>query len=84
MPFFSTASWMTHAARFWLWIVLTVPSTGLAILFYKYWRNRRDHKQKKNPNLKHKAESQKDNNDLEMNPLNGGLATSSAVNGNVS
>lgn len=72
---------MTHAARFWLWIVLTVPSTGLAILFYKYWRNRRDHKQKGTNKSEQKAKSQNNNNnnDLEMNRLNGDLGTSSAV-----
>ena len=75
---------MTHAARFWLWIVLTVPSTGLAILFYKYWRNRHDHKQKEKTKSKQKAKSQNNNKDLEMNRLNGDLGTSSAVKGDAS
>ncbi|KAL9131757.1 MAG: hypothetical protein Q9217_000362 [Psora testacea] len=76
-PFFATNSWMTHAARFWLWFVLTVPSTGLAILYYKYWRNSRDpgHKEKENP--------QSNSHDLEMNPVNGNAVTSDdTVNGN--
>jgi hypothetical protein len=34
MPFFNQQAWMTDASRVWVWFVLTVPSTALAVLFY--------------------------------------------------
>ena len=41
MPFFSTNAYLTDASRFWIWIVLTVPSTALAFAFYLFrrWRD---------------------------------------------
>jgi hypothetical protein len=40
MPFFSGNAWLNEVSTFWLWVVLTVPSTGLAFLFYLYWKRR--------------------------------------------
>lgn len=40
MPFFSENEWMSHASRFWLWIVLSVPSTAACFAFYDMWRRR--------------------------------------------
>ena len=40
MPFFSDDEWIKGPSRFWLWIVLTIPSTGLAIAFYLYRQSR--------------------------------------------
>jgi len=54
MPFFSQNTWVANASRFWLWVVLTVPSTMLAFAFFTYWK-RRDMKRK-----------QEANDDLEM------------------
>ncbi len=40
MPFFSNNEWIRGPSRFWLWIVLTIPSTGLAFAFYLYRKSR--------------------------------------------
>ena len=40
MPFFNNSHWLQGPARFWIWIVLTVPSTGLAFAFYLYRQSR--------------------------------------------
>jgi hypothetical protein len=40
MPFFSQNPWMEKVGRIWVWIVLTIPSTIFAILFYIYWKRR--------------------------------------------
>lgn len=40
MPFFSENKWMGSATRFWLWIVLSVPSTAACFAFYEMWRRR--------------------------------------------
>jgi hypothetical protein len=40
MPFFTGNSWIGSANKIWVWVVLTVPSTGLAFMFYVYWRRR--------------------------------------------
>ncbi|KAL4868022.1 hypothetical protein BDV12DRAFT_109311 [Aspergillus spectabilis] len=37
MPFFSNNEWLEDASRFWIWIVMTVPSTGACFLFYQKW-----------------------------------------------
>ncbi|KAJ5698394.1 hypothetical protein N7462_000399 [Penicillium macrosclerotiorum] len=37
MPFFSNNEWLEDASRFWIWIVMTVPSTGACFLFYHKW-----------------------------------------------
>jgi hypothetical protein len=34
MPFFATNPWLDKATRFWVWVALTLPSTGLAFAFY--------------------------------------------------
>lgn len=34
MPFFSQQEWLNDPARMWLWVVLTVPSTALAVFVY--------------------------------------------------
>ncbi|KAH0536480.1 hypothetical protein FGG08_006661 [Glutinoglossum americanum] len=34
MPFFSTNPYLTTATRFWLWVVLSVPSTAIAFAIY--------------------------------------------------
>jgi hypothetical protein len=36
MPFFATNPWLDDVAKFWVWIALTVPSTGIAFAFYWY------------------------------------------------
>jgi hypothetical protein len=40
MPFFTQTPWIEHAGRIWLWVILTIPSTILAFLFYIYWKRR--------------------------------------------
>jgi len=47
MPFFSDNPWLKDASKFWLWVVLTVPSTGLAFAFYVYWKRRSEEKFKR-------------------------------------
>lgn len=45
MPFFDN-DWMKGPSRFWLWIVITIPSTVLAFAFYFYRQSRNDAKYK--------------------------------------
>lgn len=40
MPFFAQQKWMGEATRIWIWVVLTAPSTALAIAFYWWWTRR--------------------------------------------
>lgn len=47
MPFFSQNRWLDDVPRFWVWVVLTVPSTGLAFAFYTYWKRRGQRSSKK-------------------------------------
>ncbi|RDW72362.1 uncharacterized protein DSM5745_07534 [Aspergillus mulundensis] len=37
MPFFNNNKWLEDASRFWVWVVMTVPSTGACFLFYHKW-----------------------------------------------
>lgn len=46
MPFFTNNEWMEGTSKIWLWIALTVPSTGLAFAFYLYWQSRNEAKDK--------------------------------------
>ena len=34
MPFFNDQPWLQNATRAWVWVLLTIPSTLLAVLFY--------------------------------------------------
>jgi hypothetical protein len=47
MPFFTQNPWLDDAARFWVWVVLTLPSTMLAFAFYIYWKRRGERGSKK-------------------------------------
>ncbi|KAL9116047.1 MAG: hypothetical protein Q9227_000415 [Pyrenula ochraceoflavens] len=40
MPFFATNKYLTNDQQVWVWVVLTVPSTGIAYAFYHFWRKR--------------------------------------------
>ena len=40
MPFFSQQPWMSKARRIWVWVVLTIPSTLLFVLFYFLYTRR--------------------------------------------
>jgi heme/copper-type cytochrome/quinol oxidase subunit 2 len=40
MPFFSQNPWMEKVGRIWLWVILTIPATIFAFLFYTYWKRR--------------------------------------------
>ena len=40
MPFFTNNKWIADANRIWVWILLTVPSTTLAFLFYMLWKRK--------------------------------------------
>ncbi|KAJ4211540.1 hypothetical protein NW759_012452 [Fusarium solani] len=40
MPFFGDEDWMGHASRFWIWAVLSVPTTAACFVFYRVWRKR--------------------------------------------
>jgi hypothetical protein len=40
MPFFTGNRWLDEVSTFWVWVVLTVPSTGFAFVFYIYWKRR--------------------------------------------
>lgn len=40
MPFFNEQPWMTRARRVWVWVLLTVPSTLFAVLFYYLFTRR--------------------------------------------
>jgi hypothetical protein len=42
MPFFANNEWLGDASRFWVWVILTVPSTALAFAFYIYWKRHND------------------------------------------
>jgi hypothetical protein len=48
MPFFSSNKWLGEVDRFWIWIALTVPSTGLAFAFYYFWKQRGEKAGRKN------------------------------------
>jgi len=37
MPFFDGNKWMADVGKIWLWIALTVPTTGLCFAFYVMW-----------------------------------------------
>ncbi len=41
MPFFGNDAYMNSMRRFWIWVVLTVPSTAAAFLFYWWLTGRR-------------------------------------------
>ena len=49
MPFFSQQSWMSKARRIWVWVVLTIPSTLLFVLFYFLYTRRNLAAGKKRP-----------------------------------
>ena len=51
MPFFSSNKWLGEVDRFWIWIALTVPSTGLAFAFYYFWKQRGEKAGRKNTPL---------------------------------
>lgn len=36
MPFFQNDEWLSHSSKLWVWVALTVPSTGLVFSFYVY------------------------------------------------
>lgn len=40
MPFFATSHYLSNAAKVWIWVVCTVPSTIVAFTFYFYWKRR--------------------------------------------
>ena len=40
MPFIAQNQWMQNIGRIWVWIVLTFPSTVLAVLFYVFFTRR--------------------------------------------
>jgi hypothetical protein len=44
MPFFATNKYLTDDQQVWVWVVLTVPSTGVAYAFYHFWRKREENK----------------------------------------
>ena len=46
MPFFSSNTWLQDSNRFWVWIVLTIPCTGLAFAFYLFRKSRNATKDK--------------------------------------
>jgi hypothetical protein len=71
MPFFATNQWLDNATRFWVWIALTLPSTGLAFAFYWY-----SHRPQKVKTPKQMEEA------IQLEALNGETSTSSgAANG---
>lgn len=37
MPFFATNEFLMDSRTVWIWIVLTVPTTGVAYTFYHFW-----------------------------------------------
>jgi len=47
MPFFATNQWLGDTSKFWVWVVLTVPSTALAFAFYWYFKRHADQKASK-------------------------------------
>ena len=34
MPFFAEYPWMKNVKRMWIWVILTLPTTALAVTFY--------------------------------------------------
>jgi hypothetical protein len=40
MPFFANAAYLKNVSRFWIWVVLIIPSTSLAFVFYRVWQRR--------------------------------------------
>jgi heme/copper-type cytochrome/quinol oxidase subunit 2 len=42
MPFFATSHYLSNAAKVWIWVVCTIPSTVIAFTFYFYWKRREE------------------------------------------
>jgi hypothetical protein len=63
MPFFANTEYLQHVSRFWVWVVLTIPSTSLAFIFYGFWQ-RRERQRKVGCDARKR--------DLEFQPLNSG------------
>jgi ABC-type phosphate transport system permease subunit len=40
MPFFAQSKWLQNASRFWIWILLTIPTTIAAFIIYGFWQRR--------------------------------------------
>ncbi|KAH8819290.1 hypothetical protein F5884DRAFT_743706 [Xylogone sp. PMI_703] len=68
MPLFSSNKWLSEVDRFWIWIALTVPSTGLAFAFHYFWKQRGEEAGRKNTPL----------NDIETGRVNGASGASSS------
>ena len=51
MPFFNNNAYVSSASRFWIWIVLTIPSTALAFSFYVYRRRYEDARNRRKKEL---------------------------------
>ena len=47
MPFFSTNPYMASTRRFWIWVLLTVPSTAGAFVIYWFLTGQRRRRIKK-------------------------------------
>lgn len=54
MPFFENEDYMRDVSRFWIWAVLTVPSTAILFFVFIWWRTRRLNR------LAHKAKNSRD------------------------
>ena len=54
MPFFATNKYLTDDRQFWIWTVLTVPTTAVAYTFYHFWRK---HDEKKEPKRREDLET---------------------------
>lgn len=50
MPFFNQQEWLSNPGKIWVWVALTVPSTGVAILFYIWWTRKDIRKSKEGYN----------------------------------
>jgi hypothetical protein len=37
MPFFTSNTYLSHASRLWIWVVLTMLSTGICFVIYFQW-----------------------------------------------
>jgi hypothetical protein len=48
MPFFAMDHWMGNTNKFWVWAVLTIPSTTLCFMFYMFW-GRKESKKRREP-----------------------------------
>lgn len=44
MSFFADSSYLSHADKLWIWVLLTVPTTATAYLFYYVYRRREEQK----------------------------------------